>query len=350
MPSIKCAAGELVKALRDITSVAKKGDLPILSNVLIEVCNRVSLTATNTVQEITNLVDMEHDGKFAVTVDAHRLAAIAGALDSGAPMTLEVKDDNLVIRSGRSRYSFQTLPADIFPRIPREKGTAMEIGMEFMAALDGVRHAVCTSDVQWSLCGVALHANKGDLEVFATDSNRMAIWNIGKGKVKDTIIPTAAIDLIMKTDCEVIDMTVGAMSVVFEYGDTILLTKVIESKITDYQRLLGWEPAITLSLPRKDAMAALNRLLLVSDDKDKSIVIDASEELAKLTNASGDEQLSCASTAPIRIGFKAQFLREAFAALSGDEVEIRIANPNAPVIIASPGNPEATLICGTFRV
>lgn len=355
MPTLTTTAGDLVKALRDITAVAKKGDLPILSNVIITADKRVSFTASNMVQEISKFVDMEASGKFSTSVDATKLASIAGALESGQQVVMDIGADNVTVKSGRSRYQFQTLPVDTFPKIPREKGVSLEIGDAFRAALDGVYHAICVSEVMWNLQGVAMHVNAGNIELFATDSNRMAIFGIGAGAVPDIIIPTAAIDLIMKVDdSTLIDMTIGEKTVTFVYGSTTLITKVIDAKVQAYERLLGWEPAITLSLPRAASIAALGRLMIVADDKDRSIVIETGDGgIATISNSSGDETILLTDTdavMPVRIGFKAQFLREAFAALSGETVEIRIANPNSPVIIVAPENPDATLICGTFRV
>ena len=352
--TIACAAGDMTRALKDVVTIAKKGASPIFANVVIEADNGVvTFIATNGDQEIAQRCFMNTAGKISTSVEAERLAKIASSFDPSQMMRLAYDNDIITVTAPGSKYTFQTLPLDTFPRLARKEGETFTAGEDFMAALEGVRHAVGTSEVQWDISGVALHVEDGKLDLFATDSNRMAIRTLGSSSAPDCIVPTAAIDLVMRAKVSEMAINITDRVIWFEYGDTVVASKVIDAKVKPYARLLGMEASVTLTFPRTQIIAALGRLLLVSDDKDKSVTIDVTDakaEHATLTNAAGEEHVTVTANDAIRIGFKAQFLREAFASLSGDEVKILVANPNAPVIIRSPGDPDATLICGTFRV
>ena len=92
---------------------------PILSNVLLELSESgLALTTTDLeilVQTSCDVVSFEGGGRF--TVPARKLFDLSRALPSDSQITIEVSDNRAVVKSGRSRYSLQVLPASGYPTI-----------------------------------------------------------------------------------------------------------------------------------------------------------------------------------------------------------------------------------------
>ena len=110
----------LVKPLQIISGVVEKRQtLPILSNVLVTVKDGLlSLTATDLEIELigsTAADQVEEAG--AVTVSAKKLLDICRALPDDAVIKMALEANHLVLRSGRSRFTLITLPAEEFPNV-----------------------------------------------------------------------------------------------------------------------------------------------------------------------------------------------------------------------------------------
>ena len=113
------ARDRLLKALQLATGVVERRQtLPVLANLLIRADeNGVALTGTDLEVEMvahTN-VDVEQPGE--ITIPARKLADIWRALPDGADVSVSAEGDRSTIKSGRSRFTLATLPANDFPQI-----------------------------------------------------------------------------------------------------------------------------------------------------------------------------------------------------------------------------------------
>src|SRR5215472_1295332 len=109
----------LLKALGHVHRIVeRRNTIPILANVLIEAGNgRVALKSTDLDLEASESVPADVSQPGATTVPAHVIYDIVRKLAEGAQASLEVVGDTgqLLLRSGRSRFHLQALPASDFP-------------------------------------------------------------------------------------------------------------------------------------------------------------------------------------------------------------------------------------------
>ena len=105
-------------------AVEKRHTLPILSNVLIKVENG-SLWLTGTDLEVELISSTALGGDFVdgeVTVPARKLFDICRSLSSEASIEFTVDGNKVLVKSGRSRYTLSTLPADDYPNLEDWEG------------------------------------------------------------------------------------------------------------------------------------------------------------------------------------------------------------------------------------
>ena len=177
----------LLKALGHVHRIVeRRNTIPILSNVLIEAADgRVSLKATDLDLEATESTEADISMPGSTTVPAHVIYDIVRKLPEGAQVSLEMAGDTgqLLLRSGRSRFFLQSLPASDFPDL-----TAGEFSHRFLLPavemkrlIDNAQFAISTEETRYYLNGIYFHTVESAagpmLRAVATDGGvRSQIW------------------------------------------------------------------------------------------------------------------------------------------------------------------------------
>jgi DNA polymerase-3 subunit beta len=109
----------LLKSLGHVHRVVeRRNTIPILSNVLLRgAAGALHLKATDLDLEITESLGAQIEEPGSTTVPAHVIYDIVRKLAEGAQVSLETQGDGtqMLIRSGRSRFTLQALPESDFP-------------------------------------------------------------------------------------------------------------------------------------------------------------------------------------------------------------------------------------------
>lgn len=110
----------LIKPLQQVSgALGGRPTLPILGNLLIKVEENVlSMTATDLEVELVSKVALEGDFEAgSITVPSRKFLDICRGLPDDSIITFVLEGDRVQVRSGRSRFSLATLPANDFPNI-----------------------------------------------------------------------------------------------------------------------------------------------------------------------------------------------------------------------------------------
>src|SRR5262252_6262943 len=192
----------LLAPLQSVSGVVeRRHTLPILSNVLLEIGDgKLSLTATDLEIQVASEADSDQAANVqATTVSARKLQDILRSLPEDARVALELQDKRLQVRTGRSKFSLQTLPPQDFPKIAAAPGSAAEAQLpqrELKRLLALVQYAMAQQDIRYYLNGLLLSLQEDALAVVATDGHRLALAthavNLGAAKT-DVILPRKAI-------------------------------------------------------------------------------------------------------------------------------------------------------------
>jgi len=117
--SITIDRNALVRAMAHLARVVeRRNTIPILGNVRLSPGDRyLTLTATDLDIEARVDVDCEVQGSGDITVPAGTMNDIVRKIAEGAPVSLGWggTGTTVSVRSGRSRFSLQALPASDFP-------------------------------------------------------------------------------------------------------------------------------------------------------------------------------------------------------------------------------------------
>src|SRR3990172_1890294 len=96
------------------TVIERRHTLPILSNFLMCVGNKgISLTGTDMEVELVTTIKqtVKEDAEF--TLPGRKFLDICRALPEGANLDINIEKDQVVLRSGKSRFVLASFPAKI---------------------------------------------------------------------------------------------------------------------------------------------------------------------------------------------------------------------------------------------
>ncbi|MGH8632685.1 MAG: DNA polymerase III subunit beta, partial [Burkholderiales bacterium] len=257
----------LLKPLQAVTGIVeKRHTLPILSNVLIErKQGDLLMMATDLEIQVATRTGLEKgSGEDAgLTVSARKLQEILRALPEGTEAALEVQNNRLQVRSGKSRFNLQTLPVADFPAMADPGAAQAKVSMPQKALRELlllVQYAMAQQDIRYYLNGLLLVLEGGQAKVIATDGHRLSYAARPVGQElerREVILPRKAVlemSRLLADSEDAVAIEIFASLVRFTFGNTVLTTKIIDGKFPDYTRVVPTNYQKCFSIKRQDLL------------------------------------------------------------------------------------------------
>lgn len=363
----------LLRCLSHVQSVVeRRNTIPILSNVLIEAAGDGTLKIMATdldIQVVESLSAVSVDTPGAITVSAHLLFDIARKLPEGSQVSLEVADNRMAVKAGRSRFQLPTLPRDDFPMIVEgELPTSFELSAATLAQLiDRTRFAISTEETRYYLNGIFFHVSDEELKAAATDGHRLARYTLplpdGAASMPDVIIPRKCVAELRKLLEEALDTNVeielSASKVRFTLGGengVVLTSKLIDGTFPDYTRVIPTGNDKLLKVDPKSFFEGVDRVATIATEKTRAVKMSLEGDKVTLSVTSPDngtaaEELPADySSDSIEIGFNANYLKDILSQIEGDTVELHLADAGAPTLIRQDEKSPALYVLMPMRV
>jgi DNA polymerase III subunit beta len=361
----------LLKALGHVQSVVeRRNTIPILSNVLIEAHadGSIRLMATDLDLQINESVEAQVDTAGATTVSAHTLFDIARKLPEGSQVSLAAADGKMQVNAGRARFNLQTLPRDDFPVIAEgELPTKFELpATTLKEIIDKTRFAISTEETRYYLNGIFWHVTDDAqpvLKAAATDGHRLARVTVarpdGAAGMPDIIIPRKCIGELRKLLDEIegsVEISLSASKIRFGLGTAVLTSKLIDGTFPDYSRVIPTGNDKILRIDPHSFMEGVDRVATIASEKTRAVKMAL--ETDKITlSVTSPENGTAAEEVPgdyksdaFEIGFNARYLMDILAQVSGDTVEVHLADAAAPTLIRENDKASALYVLMPMRV
>ena len=369
MKLVQAMRDEILKPLQAVAGIVeKRHTLPILSNVLLEcIGERVHLLATDLeIQVSTSFVaPQKATENFLVTVSARKLLDILRALPEQAEIILEMQKSHMQIRSGKSRFSLQTLPAEDFPKQAQAAGTMINIKMsqkELKSLLLLVQFSMAQQDIRYYLNGMLLLLDGEVLRVVATDGHRLAHASIKmqeKKELLEVILPRKAIQEIvklLKDNEDEVSIELTSSQAKFLLGDIVLTTKVVDGKFPDYTRVIPVNYQKHFSIDRGVLQQALQRVAILSNEKFRGVrwtLTDGQLRIA-CTNSEQEEAFEELEIVykgdALDIGFNITYLLDVLNNIGSEKVTCSFGDVNSSVLITIAENDDFKYVVMPMRI
>ncbi|MEY4125740.1 MAG: polymerase subunit beta [Pseudomonadota bacterium] len=239
--------------------------MPVLANVLIRKTGKaLQLTTSDLEIQIRTTAEMDGDaGDFTTTVGARKLIDILRTMPSDQTVSLESSQSKLILKGGKSKFTLQTLPAEDFPLVQEAAsfGPVFSVPQKTLKQLlSQVSFAMAVHDIRYYLNGILFVAEGKQLSLVSTDGHRLAFasatLDTDVPNKQEVILPRKTVLEMQRllSDAEgAIDMQFANNQAKFSFGGMEFVTKLVEGKFPDYNRVipkghrnnltLGWIPA-----------------------------------------------------------------------------------------------------------
>ncbi len=263
----------LRKNLKDGLSIVERGvtdnnNLPVLKHILIKtVNNKIQLSSTNLELSVITFVSgkIVEDGGIAVPFSPFN--SVISNTDSER-IDIEVKNNNLLIKTDNYEAKIQGLPESDFPIIPKITNNTNFLELDpliLKEALNQVSVAVSYSEIRPELNGVLLDYQVNALKFVATDSFRLAEKTLYENQVKTTLKESLKVIIPIKTIQEVIRVfnnspvivLVGDNQIMFKNEDVSIISRLIDGTYPDYEQIIPKSTETELGLSRSDLMKSV---------------------------------------------------------------------------------------------
>ncbi|MGE8376350.1 MAG: DNA polymerase III subunit beta, partial [Diaphorobacter nitroreducens] len=259
----------------------------------------------------------------------------------------------------------QTLPAEDFPLVQEAAsfGPAFSVPQKVLKSLLGqVSFAMAVQDIRYYLNGILFVAEGTTLSLVATDGHRLAFASAQL----DVEVPKQEVILPRKTVLELqrllsdadgaIEMQFANNQAKFSFGGMEFVTKLVEGKFPDYNRVIPKNHHNSVTLGRAPLLASLQRTAIMTSDKFKGVRLNIEPGLLRVASNNAEQEEAVDELDidyggdAIEIGFNVSYLIDALANMGQDMVKVDLADGNSSALMTIPDNEHFKYVVMPMRI
>ncbi len=330
--------------------VGKKESLPVLSCILLEVGDSLSVRATNLEAAVEVVVPCTVEEKGVVAVAATILSQTLRSI-SGEKVMVRLEEGNLVIESKGTRTLIKALPHEEFPvfsagdtsggvHVPRER---------IMRGIQNVVYAASSSMIRPELGSVYISVKEGEVVCVATDSFRLAERTLVDSSIHekeglDVLIPLKhAVELVHvleRATEEKAMMVLSESQLVVSAGAMRFVSRVVDGTFPNYKEVVP-KTFVTEATVLKNEFVEMLRKARVFSGNDQHVGLHVYPKkkifTATAQNASVGEMSDSVDAAlsgeDIDMNFHIGYLSDCLSSIESDSITLYFAGVGKPLVI-----------------
>ncbi|MDI1348982.1 DNA polymerase III subunit beta [Aquabacterium sp.] len=359
---LKAAQEQILAALQSVSGIVeRRHTLPILANVLIRKNGpELELITSDLEIQIRTQAQLGGDeGNYAITVGAKKLGDILKSLPSDQTVSLTANQNKLTLQGGKSRFTLQTLPAEDFPLVQEaaDFGPAFSIPQKTLKLLiSQVHFSMAVHDIRYYLNGILFVAEGNTLTLVATDGHRLALsqatLDVEMPK-QEVILPRKTVlelQRLLKDDGkgkdgeeeQLIEMRFAGNQAKFSFGGLEFVTKLVEGKFPDYNRVIPKNHKNHITLGRTTLLASLQRAAILTSEKFKGVRMNFAPGTLGIASSNAEQEEAKEELDidyggdSFEIGFNVGYLMDVLANMGQDMVTVSLQDANSSALITNP--------------
>jgi DNA polymerase-3 subunit beta len=217
-------------------------------------------------------------------------------------------------------------------------------------------------DIRYYLNGMLLVVDKGLLQTVATDGHRLSYASLavpGDYTRQEVILPRKTVlelgKLLEDSDSELkIDLL--ANQVRFRFANIELVSKVVDGKFPDYNRVIPTGHTKQIELSRTELLQALQRAAILSNEKFRGVrVVLAADQLKIICTNSEQEEAEEELEVPYKgealdIGFNITYLLDVLHNLNTERVVLAFGDANSSALVTMPEREDYKYVVMPMRI
>lgn len=347
-----CTQRDLDYAINIVNkAISPNNTLPVLNNILVKVeGKKIYFSSTNLEIAINCSIDADVRGEGSITVPAKLITNYISLLTDEKVEVSDTDGSNLVINSSSSNTKIKCINADEFPLIPK-----IEKGEELIVKTDDLYNAITETVFAASLntsrpvlSGVFLSTGGGNVKLVATDSYRLAEKSLKLVKKVeeevDCIVPARTMielsKIISKAEGKEVKINVSKNQILFSIDGVELISRLIEGKFPDYEKIIPKEQKTNLIISVEDLSLVLKRVSLFARENNNSVKLSATND-GKLTVSSEETKVGEEKAELLvkiegennKVSLNAQYLLDVLTYINDDKISFIINDKASPAVI-----------------
>ena len=357
---------DLLKGLMDVSkAIPAKSALPILENFLLVLKDgRLQVTASDSELTLRTEIEVEtaaEGGSIAIPA-RHTIDLLKELPDQ--PLSIRTVGDSSFECSWASGNSvLPYFPADDYPEIKTAGEDAQTVVFPAQSLVDGIAgtvYATADDEIRPAMNGIFFDIDPASTTLVASDSHKLICYttNDVKASEKASFIlhkkPANVLRSIIGKDAESVTVTFDGSTVVFSFGTTMMVCRLIVGKYPKYRDVIPVNNANILKIDRTLLLNTVKRVAVCANKASNHIKFDLKEGQLEVSAQdlgfalAAYEKIACDYQGDeLTIGFKSTVLTEILANMGCDGVVIKFADSRrAALILPSEEEAESEKICG----
>ncbi len=371
-----CAKNDLVFGVRLASyALGTRSSMPILAGLKMEIAgSHLSLQATDLERAVRCEIPIENKGgDGAAVLNGAILNQIASHLPADDKITFRTDEGTgttVALRCGEASFDLPTLPVEDYPEIaalPSAKIATIN-AIDFHHGLEHTAFAALKAGetTRMSLTGVDLVLKGSQLRMVATNGYRLAVKTIDVAECEEEgeylVEASVLTDLdrvLGQIDSPTLDLRRAEGQLFFHAGTVTFMARTIGEEFPDFERVIPRDNPIALTFERRALLETLQRIQITAAEDSGAITLAAgTEETAvRIRSSSKDKgeseervRIKKASSKPIEISFRAEYVIDVLKRLASDTVTIWLADGRKAGLIEPAADPIAPADLGFLYV
>ena len=365
---LKTTQEKILSVLQSVSGIVeRRHTLPILANVLIRKTDgELQFTTSDLEIQIRTEAELGGDkGNFTTTIGARKLIDILRTMPADQTVALESSQNKVILKGGKSKFTLQTLPAEDFPLVQEAPGFGplFSVPQKTLKDLLGqVAFAMAVHDIRYYLNGILFVAEGKQLSLVATDGHRLAFASV----TLEAEVPRQEVILPRKTVIELqrllsdadgaLEMRFAGNQAKFSFGALEFVTKLVEGKFPDYNRVIPQNHHNSVTLGRAPLLASLQRTAIMTSDKFKGVRLNLEPGQLRVASNNAEQEEAVDELDidyggdAIEIGFNVTYLIDALSSMQQDMVKISLADGNSSALLTLPDSDRFKYVVMPMRI
>jgi DNA polymerase-3 subunit beta len=278
---------------------------------------------------------------------------------------MSTAESRITLKAAKSRFNLQTLPAADYPVMTKTQANSTLVVLaqrELKDLLKQVEFAMAQQDIRYYLNGLLFEIAANKLNIVGTDGHRLSFTSTElkqNYEKQDVILPRkTVVELIKLLDDseDEVQIELASNQVNFSFANLKLISKVIDGKFPDYNRVIPVGHQNTFSVERLNVLLAMQRASILSNEKYRGIRMVLSNNNLKLISTNSDQEeaeeemeINYSGDA-LDIGFNVTYLIDVLNNTNSDQANFSFADANSSCLITIPNNPNYKYVVMPMRI
>ena len=352
--------------------IEKKNTIPILANVLLEIKNnKLNIVATDLdIVFKDEISELKIDKEGSTTTSATVLYDVLRKLPINQEVTFNLESQNkLKITAKNSKFNLLCLPIDDFPNFGSNfKNEPFKLSSKkLLSLLNKTKVSMSNDDARHYLNGIYIHPTASNKSTYltgvATDTHRLSSSSITiKSDInfKPFILPKKTVfqlcNLLQDEGNESVLLYLGDGKIQFKIGNSAIVSKVIDGKFPDYEKVVPKNNGKILSVNAKDFINSVERVITVSIDRKEGVKITLENDNIQLfvtssSSGEGKESLPAKyNSENLTVSFNARYLLDIASQIEDENLIMNLNDAISPVLIQDKSDNQSYYVIMPMKI